>query len=41
LALSSVTTVPARAAGIGHRIGMIAKGYDAGMPTPPLPWNIS
>ncbi|PFH48338.1 hypothetical protein AMATHDRAFT_65765 [Amanita thiersii Skay4041] len=29
LALSSITTVPARAAGLGHRIGMIAKGYDA------------
>ncbi|KAF8632752.1 hypothetical protein AX15_001695 [Amanita polypyramis BW_CC] len=29
LALSSVTTIPARAAGIGHRVGMITPGYDA------------
>ncbi|KAK2464537.1 hypothetical protein APHAL10511_003444 [Amanita phalloides] len=29
LALSSVTTVPARAAGVGHRVGTIAPGYDA------------
>ncbi|KAM6500145.1 hypothetical protein JOM56_003159 [Amanita muscaria] len=29
LALSSVTSVPARAAGVGHRVGTIAQGYDA------------
>lgn len=30
LALASVTSVPARAAGLGHRVGTIAEGYDAG-----------
>ncbi|PFH48493.1 hypothetical protein AMATHDRAFT_5747 [Amanita thiersii Skay4041] len=29
LALSAVTTVPAKAAGMDHRIGVIAEGYDA------------
>ncbi|KAF9014304.1 hypothetical protein BDQ17DRAFT_1386733 [Cyathus striatus] len=29
LALASVTSTPARAAGVGHRVGTIAKGYDA------------
>ncbi|KJA17916.1 hypothetical protein HYPSUDRAFT_45759 [Hypholoma sublateritium FD-334 SS-4] len=29
LALASVTSVPARAAGLGHRVGTIAEGYDA------------
>ncbi|GJJ09058.1 hypothetical protein Clacol_003280 [Clathrus columnatus] len=29
LALSSVTTVPAEAAGLGHRVGRIRPGYDA------------
>ncbi|KAG5458218.1 MAG: hypothetical protein BJ554DRAFT_1601, partial [Olpidium bornovanus] len=28
-ALSSVTTVPAKAMGVGHRIGKLAAGYDA------------
>jgi len=31
LALASVTSVPASAAGLGHRIGTLAEGYDAGM----------
>ncbi|KDR69239.1 hypothetical protein GALMADRAFT_128703 [Galerina marginata CBS 339.88] len=29
LALASVTSVPARAAGLGYRVGTIAEGYDA------------
>ncbi|TFK32813.1 hypothetical protein BDQ12DRAFT_691931 [Crucibulum laeve] len=29
LALASVTSTPARAAGLGHRVGTIAEGYDA------------
>ncbi|KAG6911405.1 hypothetical protein DXG01_016502 [Tephrocybe rancida] len=29
LALASVTTTPAKAAGMGHRVGTLAEGYDA------------
>jgi imidazolonepropionase-like amidohydrolase len=29
LALASVTSTPARAAGMGHRVGTVAQGYDA------------
>ncbi|KAL0569039.1 hypothetical protein V5O48_012935, partial [Marasmius crinis-equi] len=29
LALASITTTPARAAGLDHRVGMVKKGYDA------------
>ncbi|KAL0573283.1 hypothetical protein V5O48_008666 [Marasmius crinis-equi] len=31
LALASVTTTPARAAGLDHRVGKVKKGYDAGV----------
>ncbi|KAG7093087.1 hypothetical protein E1B28_009375 [Marasmius oreades] len=31
LALASITTTPARAAGLDHRIGKVKRGYDAGM----------